>query len=119
MPKRLFLIMLIIPILLVACGGETQTPVAEDPVPVDTIPVSTDTVPAPTPTDEPEPTEEVPESEDESEIAANLPEGDCTLVSAMPDAPPQYLEFFTPTDTDWVTGTETARVTFVEYSDFQ
>ena len=124
MPKRLFLILLLIPLLLAACDGETQTPVVEGAAPVDTIPAPTDTVLVPTPIDTPEPTETVAGEEevvevDTAQVAVDLPTGECTLVSSMSDAPAQYLEFFSPTDADWVAGPETAGVTFVEYSDFQ
>ena len=120
MSKRLFLILFLIPLLLTACKGETQAPVAEDPAPVDTIPVPTNTVPFPTTTDVPESTEMVAvEEEETAQVAADLPSGGCTLVSSIPDAPAQYLEFFSPTEADWIAGPETAEVTFVEYSDFQ
>jgi hypothetical protein len=44
---------------------------------------------------------------------------ECTLVSNLPEAPAELVEIFGVKDNDWVQGSDTAAVTFVEYSDFQ
>ncbi|HEY61990.1 MAG TPA: thioredoxin domain-containing protein [Anaerolineae bacterium] len=43
----------------------------------------------------------------------------CTVVSALPTPVPEYLALFAPREDDWSRGPEDARVTFMEYSDFQ
>jgi protein-disulfide isomerase len=121
MPKRLFLILLLIPLLLAACSGETQTPLVEDTASADTIPAPSDTAPVPTAINTPEPTETVAAQEKEqSEPTAVTDAGmGCTFVSSSEETPSPYAEIFAVTEDDWVAGPETAAVTIVEYSDFQ
>ena len=94
MPKR-FLIWMVLPFWAVACGGATS-PSAPDATPT--------TAPAPTPT--------------EGTASAGF-SSECTLVSSLNDAPPEFETLFEVTDDDWVDGLDTAALTIVEYSDFQ
>ncbi|RME07132.1 MAG: hypothetical protein D6803_04725 [Anaerolineae bacterium] len=44
---------------------------------------------------------------------------ECTLVSALPEAPSEFEALFAVTAEDWVDGPDTAALTIVEYGDFQ
>ncbi len=113
MLKRIFVPLLILPLLIAACGGEQPVALDEAPAP------KADTAVAEMPTDIP--ATEAPASptnEAESPAPVELV-SECTIVSSMPEAPAQFAELFTPTENDWVYGPETAAVTIVEYGDFQ
>ena len=110
MYKRLLLILVLIPLLLVACteaspdvqpkADEEDTALAGDAPPVV------------------EPVEPDPTATTITPKAVG-PEMECTLVSDLPEAPAELVEIFGVKENDWVQGPDTAAVTFVEYSDFQ
>ena len=110
--KPLVILFLLTLILLTACSGEEQSPVAD----------------APTPETESQPTEAAPTEVEPTEAAVSESGGgvsaaglqmECTLVSDQPDAPAELVAIFGVTEDDWVVGPDSAAVTFVEYSDFQ
>jgi hypothetical protein len=52
--------------------------------------------------------------------AALLPDSGCTVVTQKPTPGPTAESIYPPvTSTDWVKGSESAKVTLIEYSDFQ
>lgn len=110
--RFLFPILILLSISIAACGSETHTPMLEDTVTetatslpaTPTEVLSTETSQAPTPEKEPTPTEFASE---------------CTLVSSLPEAPTEYAELFSLTETEWALGSDTAAITLVEYADFQ
>jgi hypothetical protein len=99
--KKIWLVFsLVLGAALAACGGAaTLTPAAPIPGTATAVPVKTQTIAnTPLPTTEP---------------------ATCTVSSLQPTRTPD--PFFPAPDpkTDWIQGLETARVTFLEYSDFQ
>lgn len=103
MLKKLLVPLLILPLIVAACGGEAQASLAEVPVAV------ADVAPKVEPVVEPVSTETV----------AGEFTSQCTLVSSALDAPEEYAQLFGVTERDWVYGPETAALTIVEYGDFQ
>lgn len=100
--KKIFPLLMTIPLLLAACKGVTGA--KESQVSNATTPVPTETTPAPTKL---APTAQT--------VAAN-----CTVVSRVSQPDPTQASLFPPiTEKDWSRGPETAKVTFIEYSDFQ
>jgi hypothetical protein len=122
MTKRLFVLLILTFFLLAACNGEEQSPIAESPTP------KTESLPEQAaPVDE-KPTETTPVEETSTDLADSKSGGsdaaagmqmECTLVSDQPDAPAELVAIFGVTEDDWVKGSDSAAVTFVEYSDFQ
>ena len=54
------------------------------------------------------------------EESSILPDSGCTVVTQKPTPGPTAESAFPPvSDTDWTKGPSTARVTIIEYSDFQ
>jgi protein-disulfide isomerase len=52
--------------------------------------------------------------------AALFPDSGCTVITQKPTPGPTAVSIFPPvSDTDWVKGNATAKVTIIEYSDFQ
>ncbi len=52
--------------------------------------------------------------------AALLPDSGCTVITQKPTPGPTPVPIYPPiTDTDWVKGPASAKVTIIEYSDFQ
>jgi hypothetical protein len=52
--------------------------------------------------------------------AALSPASGCTVITQKPTAGPTPVSIFPPvTDSDWVKGPASAKVTIIEYSDFQ
>jgi protein-disulfide isomerase len=52
--------------------------------------------------------------------AALLPDPGCTVITQKPTPGPTPIPIYPPvTDTDWVKGPASAKVTIIEYSDFQ
>jgi hypothetical protein len=107
--RRLIPLLLILAVLLTACGG-TAAPAAEDtPVPA----VDTPMPPSPT----------TPAADTPAAALASPPVSSvagCTVVSTNSEPDPMIEELFPPVSAnDWVKGPETARITIIEYSDFQ
>lgn len=107
MLKKLLVPLLILPLILAACGGETQASLEEAPVAVVDAAAKVESIV------EPVATEAV------AEPVSGKFASECTLVSAALDAPEAYAELFGVTERDWVYGPETAALTIVEYGDFQ
>ncbi|MBT3389251.1 MAG: hypothetical protein HN413_02470 [Chloroflexi bacterium] len=107
MLKKLLVPLLILPLMLAACSGETQASLEEAPVAVADAASKVESIVEPVAT----------------EAAAESVPGEftsvCTLVSAALDAPEEYAQLFGVTERDWVYGPETAALTIVEYGDFQ
>jgi len=114
--KRLLVILMLVPLLLAACSGESSGVVEED----NALAVDAPTAVAPA---KPEPTETESTNLEPTATTASPkvsgPEMECTLVSNLPEAPAELVEIFGVKENDWVQGSDTAAVTFVEYSDFQ
>jgi hypothetical protein len=111
--SRRFLIpltILMLPILITACGGESPTPTEQATV------TETVTQPPATATEAPvTPTEESPEAETVSGPFGS----ECVLASSVPEPPAEFVERFGPKEDDWSIGPEDAAVTIIEYGDFQ
>ena len=116
MTKRLLIFFLAI-FLLAACNGGEQAPgpiaSVQEPEPEPTKAVSPEEPPT-----EKQPTETAVLDSDDI-VSASGVQMECTLVSDQPDAPAEFVEIFGVTEDDWVKGSKTAAVTFVEYGDFQ
>ena len=120
--KPLVILFLLTMLLLTACSSQAQSTVAEAP---ETQAAAPETESQPT---EAQPTKALPTEVEPTETAAAKPGGEvsaagsqmeCTLVSDQPDVPPELEAIFGVTEDDWVIGSDSAAVTFVEYSDFQ
>jgi hypothetical protein len=93
--KHLKLSFLVLFLLLAGCGEKPV--ITPSPTPIATAP-ATSTTTAP---------------------AASSQAG-CTVVSLLPTQGPTQASLFPPvSDQDWVQGPESAKVTIIEYSDFQ
>ncbi len=116
--RKLFVPLLIFPLIVAACGGEQPTALEAAPTTeVDTATqvVATEILPSEVSSEEANPTETVAAAElVPAEFAS-----ECTLVSSVPEPSDQYAELFAVTESDWVYGPETAALTIVEYGDFQ
>jgi hypothetical protein len=123
MRLRLFIVLAILALLLVACQANTATPASTETVgsgdqesshlsevtdtPQETTPPETATTPPKTPT----PTQISAET-------SGLP--GCTVESIRPTPGPTQQSIFPPvTNEDWVTGPQDAYITILEYGDFQ
>jgi hypothetical protein len=106
--KRILPLLLILAVLLAACRGAEQ--VAEDtPGPA----VGETSPPVPT-----QPVVDSPTVPQNGPPVASDP--GCTVVSVDSEPDPMIEELFPPPgENDWVKGPETARITIIEYSDFQ
>jgi hypothetical protein len=112
---------------LTACGGTERTPVdsaAESPPPESTDILPTETPVAQEageilPTETPVAQEAGEIEKEPSQVSMDGPASECTLVSSLPESPPEYAELFGLTEDDWVIGPEDAAVTLIEYGDFQ
>ncbi|MBM3144771.1 MAG: hypothetical protein FJ010_07335 [Chloroflexi bacterium] len=108
---RIIPILLIIPVLMAACGGEAPTRGAEATV--------QEAISAPQATHTKVPPTETPALVPEEESVPSGLVSECTIVSSPMDPESPFEEFFAVTETDWVSGPETATLTIVEYGDFQ
>ena len=99
MRKLIFPLLLVVMVLTSACGGAaTQAPTSQ-------------------PTERTAPTVVVSESTDS---APTGPEAGCTVVSRRPTPGPTQQSIFPPVgEDDWAKGPADAKVTIIEYSDFQ
>ena len=119
MIKRLLILLLLLPLLLAACSGtESNACIAEPPESQAEMPEGSDTQ------------EDVSSSKEvtldptatsapKEEFTYDGPQMECTLVSSQPEATSELVALLSVKENDWVSGPETAAVTFVEYSDFQ
>jgi hypothetical protein len=113
--KRLLILLMLIPLLLVACSGvESNATITEAPATQSDSPQGETVQAAPTET-APAPATSTPTEK----IADDGPQMECTLVSSQQEAPAELEAILGVKETDWVQGPETAAVTIVEYSDFQ
>ena len=100
MRKFILIVLILASLALTGCFPEVQT-----------TPTATATsVPSPAPT-------VVLSVPTESNL---LPDSGCTVISTKPTPGPTAESVFPPiSDTDWVKGPASAKVTIIEYSDFQ
>ena len=99
MRKQLVIFVLLLSVVLSACAKTTATPTSQ---PTAAAPAATSAL-------------EVPSS---SDLAA--PDSGCTVVAKQPTPGPTQLSLYPPvTKEDHVKGPDTAKVTIIEYSDFQ
>ena len=116
--KPLVILFLMAMLLLAACSSAAQAPATQAAAP------ETESQPTEVqPTEEAQPAEAEPT---ETEAAKSGGDGsaagtqmECTLVSDQPEVTAELEAIFGVTAEDWVVGSDTAAVTFVEYSDFQ
>ena len=120
--KPLVILFLMTMLLLAACSSAAQSPAAEAPA------TQADAPETETQATEVQPTEAQPAEIEPTETEAAKSGGDgsaagtqmeCTLVSDQPEVPAELEAIFGVTADDWVVGSDSAAVTFVEYSDFQ
>ena len=107
MPKRTFLLFIIVALALAACQGKAPAnPTASPSTPAQTaIPQKVETPTAESVSTEP--------------VVGEAPPG-CTAISPRPTPGPTEQSLFAPvSDKDWTTGPKGAPVTLIEYSDFQ
>lgn len=116
MLKKLLVPLLILPLIVAACGGEQPALLEEAAAAV--ADTASEAQPTTTPAEEATPvaTEEIAAV---VETVAVEFTSECTLVSSALDAPEEYAQLFGLTERDWVYGPETAALTIVEYGDFQ
>ena len=115
--RKIFIPLLILPLIVAACDGESaglEAAPASEPAAVTTV-LPTETPPSDKAA-EAAPTEA---KTTDAESAAAAFTSECTLVSSMPEVPESYTQLFGVTENDWVYGPETAALTIVEYGDFQ
>lgn len=107
MIKRIFVLLPGLAILLVACSSSPETP-TQTALPTQTSATEV-AIPLPSPTHE---------AEVDPPVTSELT-SECTLVSSLPDTPPEYAQLFAIQDSDWSKGPADAAITIIEYSDFQ
>lgn len=115
MRKTLLILFLLIAVLLAACQGSAPT---------EGITATEQVANTQTPTAMAEPTETAAEQATPTleEVAAegSLVRMTCTVESRDPTPGPTEASIFTPVSkSDWVQGSDNAKVTIIEYSDFQ
>ena len=109
MPKRLFVLLILLMLVLAACtGAEVDASLAEPPGGVSEAPMAETIEVKPTATSAPT-----------EKVVYEGPQMECTLVSNQQEAPEELVSILSVKENDWVSGPETAAVTIVEYSDFQ
>jgi protein-disulfide isomerase len=100
MRKPIILLLLLAALVFTGCLPQTQATPVTTPTTI-TRPVSTSVVSVPT-------------------ESALLPASGCTVVTQKPTPGPTAETVYPPiTDADWVKGPSDAKVTILEYSDFQ
>jgi len=109
--RKLIFPLLLLTILVSACnGGATQAPTAQAPA-------------AQAPTSKPANTEPAVATATRSVPTAGAvsePSSGCTVVSRQPTPGPTEQSIFPPVgEADWIKGAADAKVTIIEYSDFQ
>lgn len=109
MVKRFFVLSFILVFFLVSCQSAASSPTADAPDESSQVETVTDPPPLP----EVSPTPEAASVEVQGEAY-------CTVVSRQPTPGPTEQSVFPLVDeTDWVHGPEDAKVTIIEYGDFQ
>jgi hypothetical protein len=115
--RRIIPIMVLVSLLLSACQAATSQATLQPsgtPRPTASAPVATATIA--------KPSTSTPESKSTSsslELASGSSPG-CTVQSPFPTPGPTEQALLPPTGiNDWVVGSESAQITFTEYSDFQ
>jgi hypothetical protein len=108
MVKRFFVLSLILVFFLVSCQSAASSPTAD--APDESSQVETVTDPPPLPEVSPTP---------DSENVVAQGEATCTVVSSQSSDPNEDSLVPAVSTTDWTHGPENARVTIIEYGDFQ
>jgi hypothetical protein len=109
MVKKFFVLSFIFVFLLVACQSAATSPTADQPDQGSEAETVTD--PPPLPEVSPTPAAENVEVQGEA---------NCTVVSRQPTPGPTEQSLVPPVDAaDWAHGPEDAKVTIIEYGDFQ
>ena len=117
--RKIILFLLLASLVMTACAKSTTTsqPTLSVPEPTSQITLT-----------EAEPTKQATQASPASTSVVDIPlsssqigpDSGCTLVSRQPTPGPTQLSLFPAvTETDHVKGAETAKVTIIEYSDFQ
>ena len=110
MLKKIVVLLVILSVFLAACSSAgTQLPAEPTAVDVETESAGTEIPPLP----------EVTPTSDNQQVT-ELAEANCTVVSRQPTPGPTEQSLVPPVnDEDWTHGPAYARVTFIEYGDFQ
>lgn len=115
MARKLLILAALSAVILAACQSAAGSPTTPPPTGTD---VELDTPrAAASPTVEIAPTATQEASDDQ---VSSLDEANCTVVSRQPTPGPTEQSLVPPvSDSDWTHGPEDARVTIIEYGDFQ
>ena len=114
MIKKIVTLSVLLLVFLVACQSTSASPTS--PLEEQVQPDQPDEV---TPSPELPPLPEVSPTPTEGQ-SGDPAEANCTVVSQQPTPGPTEQSLFPPvSDTDWVQGPEDAKVTIIEYGDFQ
>ena len=110
MLKNIVVLLVILSVFLAACSSAgTQLPTEPTAVEVESETAVTEIPPLP----------EVTPTSDNQQVT-ELAEANCTVVSRQPIPGPTEQSLVPPVnDEDWTHGSADARVTFIEYGDFQ
>jgi hypothetical protein len=109
MVKKIFILSFILLFLLAACQSAASSPTTDAPDQSSEAETNTELPPLP----EVSPTPP-------AEIVAAQGEANCTVVSSQPTPGPTEQSLVPPVDAaDWAHGPADARVTIIEYGDFQ
>jgi hypothetical protein len=114
MIKKIVTLSVLLLVFLAACQSTSASPTSppeEQVQPGQPDEVTPSPEPPPLPEVSPTPTDDQP---------GNPAEANCTVVSQQPTPGPTEQSLFPPVSkTDWVRGPEDAKVTIIEYGDFQ
>lgn len=111
MLKKLITLSSILVVFLAACQSASTSPTALTETQVESSQDEPSTPPPPLPQVSPTPS---------AEGTVLVGEANCTVVSRQPTPGPTAQSIFPPvSDSDWVQGLEDAKVTIIEYGDFQ
>ncbi len=110
MLKNIVVLLVILSVFLAACStAGTQPPPEATVIDVETEAVGTESPPLP----------EVSPTPNDQQVT-ELAEANCTVVSRQPTPGPTEQSLVPPvSDEDWTHGPGDAKVTFIEYGDFQ
>lgn len=114
MLRKILYIIIMMAFLLVACQSTPANPTAtltEESLPEQAEEITPSAVPTQT-------LEASPTASEEEQLTQA--EANCTVVSRQPTPSPTEQSLIPPvSETDWVSGAKNAKVTIIEYSDFQ